>query len=72
MNYKDFLRQKHSAARKFWTEQAEAIDWYRKPETILSKDENGTHFGIKMGNWIFAIWLWQTHRTMVMYDLGSR
>jgi propionyl-CoA synthetase len=50
MNYKDFLRQKHSAARRVLNEQAEAIDWYRKPETILSQDENGTHFGIKMGN----------------------
>jgi hypothetical protein len=24
MNYKDFLRQEHSAARRVWNEQAEA------------------------------------------------
>jgi len=27
----------------FWKEQAEAIDWYTFPDTILSQDENGIH-----------------------------
>lgn len=26
----------------FWREQADAISWFRKPEVILSKDENGS------------------------------
>jgi propionyl-CoA synthetase len=30
--------------------QADEIEWYSKPETILSKDENGYPLGTKMEN----------------------
>lgn len=40
MNYKDFYAKSINQPEEFWREQADAIDWYNKPETILSKDEN--------------------------------
>jgi propionyl-CoA synthetase len=49
MNYKDFYGKSIQQPEEFWTEQAEAIDWYRKPETILSKDENGYPLWYKDG-----------------------
>jgi propionyl-CoA synthetase len=49
MNYKDFYVKSIQQPEEFWTEQAEAIDWYRKPETILSKDENGYPLWYKDG-----------------------
>jgi propionyl-CoA synthetase len=49
MNYKDFYAKSIQQPEEFWTEQAEAIDWYRKPETILSKDENGYPLWYKDG-----------------------
>ena len=41
MNYKDFYTNSINQPEAFWKEQAMAIEWYNKPETILSKDENG-------------------------------
>jgi propionyl-CoA synthetase len=41
MNYKDFYTNSINQPEAFWKEQAMAIEWYNKPETIISKDENG-------------------------------
>lgn len=41
MNYKDFYAESINQPEKFWAEQANTIEWYNKPEIILSKDENG-------------------------------
>lgn len=40
MNYKDFYQKSLDNPESFWKEQAEQIEWYTKPETILSKDTN--------------------------------
>ena len=40
MNYKDFYQKSLANPESFWKEQAEQIEWYTKPETILSKDTN--------------------------------
>lgn len=40
MNYKDFYQKSLDNPESFWKEQAEQIEWYTKPETILSKDQN--------------------------------
>jgi propionyl-CoA synthetase len=49
MNYKDFYNQSINQPEKFWAEQAETIEWYSKPEIILSKDENGYPLWYKDG-----------------------
>ncbi|SHM06361.1 AMP-binding protein [Flavobacterium xinjiangense] len=41
MNYKDFYTNSINQPEAFWKEQAMAIEWYNKPETIISNDENG-------------------------------
>lgn len=41
MNYKDFYTDSIDQPETFWKEQAMEIEWYNKPETIISKDENG-------------------------------
>ena len=41
MNYKDFYTDSINQPETFWKEQAMEIEWYNKPETIISKDENG-------------------------------
>ncbi|MFE3868138.1 acetate--CoA ligase [Flavobacterium sp. LS2P90] len=41
MNYKDFYTNSIDQPEAFWKEQAMEIEWYNKPEAILSKDENG-------------------------------
>jgi propionyl-CoA synthetase len=40
MNYEEFYSKSIQSPEKFWTEQAEAISWFKKPTAILSKDEN--------------------------------
>lgn len=40
MNYKDFYQKSLDNPELFWKEQAEQIEWYTKPQTILSKDQN--------------------------------
>lgn len=40
MNYKELYNKSINLPEKFWLEQANAIEWYNKPEIILSKDEN--------------------------------
>ena len=41
MNYKDFYTDSINQPETFWKKQAMEIEWYNKPETIISKDENG-------------------------------
>jgi hypothetical protein len=44
------LYPKHRPTRSIWAAQADEIEWYSKPETILSKDENGYPLLVKMMN----------------------
>jgi propionyl-CoA synthetase len=41
MSYKDEYKKSIETPEAFWAEKAEAIEWFKKPQTILSKDENG-------------------------------
>ncbi|WP_428034888.1 propionyl-CoA synthetase [Amphritea sp.] len=41
MSYKEEYRRSIETPEAFWAEKAEAVKWFKKPETILSKDENG-------------------------------
>lgn len=43
MKYQEFYNRSLSAPEDFWKEQAEKIDWFRFPPTILSKDEQGLY-----------------------------
>ena len=49
MTYKEIYEYSIEHPEKFWAEQADAIEWYNKPETILSKDENGYPLWYKDG-----------------------
>ena len=40
MKYNEIYTESIEEPEKFWTKQADAIDWYNKPKVILSKDEN--------------------------------
>jgi len=40
INYKDFYEASINHPETFWAEQADQIEWYRKPAVILSRDEN--------------------------------
>ncbi|BBB26269.1 propionyl-CoA synthetase [Amphritea japonica] len=40
MSYKDEYKRSIETPEAFWAEKAEAVKWFKKPETILSKDEN--------------------------------
>lgn len=41
MNYQEFYNNSIDQPEAFWKEQAMAIEWYNKPESIVSNDENG-------------------------------
>jgi len=41
MAYLDEYTKSIESPELFWAEKARALDWYKAPETILSKDENG-------------------------------
>ena len=41
MNYQETFRHSLEDPEGFWRQQADKIAWYRKPQTILSKDANG-------------------------------
>ncbi|MCO6476303.1 MAG: propionyl-CoA synthetase [Phaeodactylibacter sp.] len=43
MTYQEFYDRSMSSPEAFWREQAEAIPWFKKPEKILSKDEEGLY-----------------------------
>jgi propionyl-CoA synthetase len=49
MNYKDTYTASTENPEAFWKDQADAISWYTKPETILSSDENGYPLWYKDG-----------------------
>ena len=40
MDYNELYSKSINQPEKFWKEQADEIEWYNKPEIILSKDEN--------------------------------
>ncbi|MDN3676938.1 acetate--CoA ligase [Flavobacterium paronense] len=50
MNYQELYNQSIQNPAKFWTEQANEIDWYTKPQQILSADETGYPLWYKDGN----------------------
>jgi propionyl-CoA synthetase len=40
MNYQELYNKCIENPERFWKTQSDAIDWYKKPEIILSKDQN--------------------------------
>lgn len=49
MNYLEFYSKSIKTPETFWEEQANQIDWYKKPTSILSKDENNYPLWFKDG-----------------------
>lgn len=49
MNYKDFYTDSINQPEAFWKEQAMEIEWYNKPETIITQDVNGYPVWFKDG-----------------------
>lgn len=49
MNYEEFYSKSIQNPVEFWAEQAAQIDWFTKPNTILSKDENDYPLWFKDG-----------------------
>jgi len=49
MGYKEEFKESINSPEKFWRKQAEFIKWYKFPESILSKDENGFYRWFKGG-----------------------
>ncbi|WP_396141294.1 acetate--CoA ligase [Flavobacterium sp.] len=41
MNYSDIYNKSIASTEAFWAEQANQLEWYNQPSTILSKDNNG-------------------------------
>ncbi|MCV6609427.1 MAG: AMP-binding protein, partial [Amphritea sp.] len=41
MSYIEEYKKSIDTPEAFWGKKAEAIEWFKKPQTILSKDENG-------------------------------
>ena len=41
MGYNEEFKESINNPEKFWRKKAEFINWYKFPEKILSKDENG-------------------------------
>ncbi len=40
MSYQDFYKKSIEHPEKFWKEQAKQLDWFKHPNTILSKDKH--------------------------------
>lgn len=40
MLYQDFYKKSIKYPEQFWKEQAQQLDWYKQPNTILSKDQH--------------------------------
>ncbi|MBP6100380.1 MAG: AMP-binding protein, partial [Flavobacterium sp.] len=40
MNYEEFYKKSIDFPEEFWKEQADQIEWFTKPNSILSKDQN--------------------------------
>ena len=49
MKYEEIYTRSIDQPEAFWAAQADEIEWYSKPETILSKDENGYPLWYKDG-----------------------
>jgi propionyl-CoA synthetase len=49
MKYEEIYTRSIDQPEAFWASQADEIEWYSKPETILSKDENGYPLWYKDG-----------------------
>ncbi len=43
MSYQEEYRASIENPEAFWREKAEALEWFKKPEKILSQDNNGIH-----------------------------
>lgn len=41
MNYNDFYKESLENPEQFWSNQANVLDWFKKPTNLLSKDANG-------------------------------
>jgi hypothetical protein len=41
MKYQEKYNHSITNKEQFWAEQSDKIAWFKKPKTILSKDENG-------------------------------
>ncbi len=41
MNYNEFYQRSLDDPEGFWKEQADVLEWYKRPQTILSQDKNG-------------------------------
>jgi hypothetical protein len=41
MSYQKHYNHSIEKPQEFWKEQSDNLKWYKKPQTILSKDENG-------------------------------
>ena len=41
MTYQEYYKKSIDTPELFWEEQARSINWFKFPDTILSKDENG-------------------------------
>lgn len=41
MTYREYYKQSQDTPELFWEEQAKSIDWFKFPDTILTKDEEG-------------------------------
>ena len=49
MNYSDFYKESIENPESFWKKQADGIDWFTKPNIILSKDANDYPLWFKDG-----------------------
>lgn len=49
MNYARLFQKSIANPEGFWAEEAKNIDWFRAPDQVLSKDENGLHQWFKGG-----------------------
>ena len=49
MNYNEIYKQSINTPEEFWKLQAKQIDWYKEPNIILSKNENGYPVWFKDG-----------------------
>lgn len=49
MKYEEIYTRSINQPEAFWAAQADEIEWYSKPQTILSKDENGYPLWYKDG-----------------------
>ncbi len=49
MSYQSFYNHSIDAPEQFWQEQSNHIHWFKKPDTILSKNEDGYHEWFKDG-----------------------